>query len=246
MFEAPKLKVKRANRHIDELNACLSEFVETDFCSLAIEEDAQGHNIVRIEMRKNLPCEVPLMIGDAIHNLHSALDITFCDLVRMSGETPDEYTKFVFRDTRDNLVGALKQGKLKAAKAGIIDVIADTIKPYKGGNDALYALHDIDILDKHLLLVPAVSLYGLHDVSLKTAMGGFLVFDFMEVEGGVGPECHLVRVQQGLKVERYGKPAFSVEFGDVPYFKGRNVVPSLHQLSQLVFGVIATIENKCK
>ena len=34
LFRGSKLKIKRANRHIDELNEALNAFVETDFYTL--------------------------------------------------------------------------------------------------------------------------------------------------------------------------------------------------------------------
>jgi len=83
---------------------------------------------------------------------------------------PDRYTKFPFYETRSELVGAMN-GKLKAAPE-ISRLIRDEIKPYKGGNGLLYGLHDLDIVDKHRLLIPIVSIVELRGASGEDERGG--------------------------------------------------------------------------
>jgi hypothetical protein len=47
----------------------------------------------------------------------------------------------------------MKGGKIKYLRQNVIDVL-NTIKPYKGGNDALWKLSKLNNIDKHRLLVP--------------------------------------------------------------------------------------------
>ena len=84
---------------------------------------------------------------------------------------PDRSTKFPFYQTRSELVGAIENGNLKAAPE-ISRVIIDDIKPYKGGNDLLYRLHDLDITDKHKLMIPIVSIVELRCASGEDDCGG--------------------------------------------------------------------------
>ena len=60
-----------------------------------------------------LPSEVSLIIGDAIHNLHTALDLMIWEIESRIGK-PDRSTKFPFYQTRSELVSAIEKRNLKA------------------------------------------------------------------------------------------------------------------------------------
>jgi hypothetical protein len=242
LFIGSKLKVKRADQHIDELKSIILAFLKTDFYRLHIEKDPKnGNNVLKFETTKEMPCEVPLIIGDAIHNLRAALDLMACEIVVMAGDTPDRWTKFPFRDTREELVGAIKGGKIKAAPQTIIDLIVDTIKPYKGGNDPLCDLDDLDIVDKHKLLIPTTSVVGLTGVSAEDE--GHNSFEFQYIAVGQGKKQNIVSTPYNLNITKQGQPAFDVRFDKGQIFEGQPVIPTLHKLSQLVSGIVQTIEK---
>jgi len=241
MFESAKLKVKRADQHIEELNRILADFVNSDFCRVEIEKDQDtGNHIVKFRQSKSMPPDVPLVIGDAIHNLRSALDLMACEIVSASGGTPTKWTQFPFRDTRQELVGTITGGEMKIAGADIISLIVDKIKPYKGGDDGLCALHSLDITDKHRLLIPVASVTALTNVNAR--FGGVTMTRCTFTVGGGG----VINIASGgpdLQIEGHGTPAFGISFSEVEVFEGQPVVPTLHQLSKLVAGVIEAVEK---
>ena len=88
-----------------------------------------GKEILGFQSVKEMPCEIPLIIGDPIHNLHAALDLLFCELIRVCGGTVSEWTNFPFRTTRNELIGTINGREIECIGGVIIDLIVDTIKP---------------------------------------------------------------------------------------------------------------------
>jgi hypothetical protein len=131
---------------------------------------------------------------------------------------------------------------MKVAAPAVISAIVNEIKPYKGGNDPLRALHDLDITDKHHLLVPVISVSELNGVTLK--FGGAHMYD-CTVRVTDSGELRVANVNPDsvLELENKGQPSFSVLFAKGQPLGGEPVIPTLHQLSQLTTGCVDTIEQ---
>lgn len=240
LFNASKLKIKRANHHINDLQLALETFLKSDFYRLSIKKDPNGgNNVLEFKSTREMPWMIPLIIGDAIHNLRAALDLMTCEIVTMANQIPDKYTKFPFRETRQELESAIPGGKIKFAPQTIIDLITDTIKPYKGGNNPLYALNDLDIIDKHKLLIPTISVTSLVGVSIVDS-GGNRFYD-ITLRVGQGGTLHPISTPHNINITNNGQPTFNVFFDKGQVFEGQPVIPTLHQLSQLVSGIVQTI-----
>jgi len=240
MFDAPKLKVKRANQHIVELNNALAVFVDTDFYSLSVNKNIDtGKYVLKFKMTKPVPCEIPLIIGDAIHNMRTALDILACEIISLSGGTPSKWASFPIRETRQELEGAIN-GEIKIAGPDIVDIILNAIKPYRGGNDSICALHSLDIADKHRLLIPIISVAALKRVNIKAGPATFTDCTF-----GVGADgvLNILGMPAKFEIQGTAQPSFNILFDKDQVFEGEPVVPTLKQLSELVFSIIDTIEQ---
>jgi hypothetical protein len=147
---------------------------------------------------------------------------------------------FPVRKTRQELEATINGGQIKIAGADIIDLIVNSIKPYVGGNDALCALHALDVTDKHKLLIPLLSVSALTNVNAR--IGGitftncsFTVSSDRVLNVGSFPDGE-------LKIEGKATPAIGIAF-DKGTMEGEPVVPTLHQLSQIVSGVVDAIEK---
>ena len=241
MFKDAKLKIKRANQHIQELQGKLAAFLETDFCRLHIEHNPNaGQLVLTFEMTKSVPEDIPTIIGDAIHNLRATLDLVACEIVTTANGTTD-YIKFPVRDTRYELIAAMKGGEIQVAGADIIALIQDVIQPYKGGKgESVWVLHGLDITDKHLRLIPTVSVAALTHVTGRLGTAAFTNATF-----SVGPSGRLqiTGMPGPVAFENYGQPAFAVLFGKGQVFEGRPIVPTLHQLAQLIARIVEAIEK---
>lgn len=250
MFEAARSKIKWANKHITDLNDALKAFIQTDFCDFAVEHNPQtGDYVLAITHKLSLPCEIGLMVGDALHNLRSALDIAYVEAVMLAGCTPSDRTQLRFFNTRDELISTLGKGILQTAP-DIVDVIADLVKPYATGNNPLFALHDLNISDKHIRILPVVSV-------------GHVVIDHVDLISESGAPIGVIQgctatIREGGKLCIYGQsgpyakfhaqgriePSFVVHFGKVGnVLEGKPLVPTLNQLSKVVSGVVEIFEK---
>lgn len=227
-FEESGLKVKRANEHIYQLDAVMAEFAKTDFHRLFVEKDPEtGYDVLKYEPTKPLPWNVPLIIGDVIHNLHSALDLAVYDIVSRTGVEPSRDLYFPFRRDRDKLVSALKGREIKLLGPAIIDLILNEIKPYPGGNDALYALHDLDITDKHKLLVPILSINSVRGISAEDDRGNRLIDFTLTVPA---TDVSVISTAGNLKITDQGQAKVDIVFDkgqffeDEPYFSNARAI----------------------
>lgn len=110
MFEGARLKVERADQHIHALERCLREFTENSFTT---RPHASGMDITYTFLAP--PSEVALILGDAVHNLRSALDHLTWELDAAEEDEIPAYSSPLGR-TEESL--QRRVGRCKAAPAG--------------------------------------------------------------------------------------------------------------------------------
>jgi hypothetical protein len=156
MFEDSKLKIKWADEHIRNLALLIGGYLQTKFCDFGLKKDGStGKYKFIIEIIKAPPWQIPLIVGDAIHNLRASLDVLVCDMVRKAGHVPTTWNCLPFRDDRQKLIDAIHGGLEQAIGNRMALVLVDKVRPFRnGGDQPLCALHDADVNDKHLLITP--------------------------------------------------------------------------------------------
>jgi hypothetical protein len=162
---ASREKVKRAEKHIRDLDVLLSTLA--NLYSLAVEQDSrQKISFLKFDIQTS-PQELidcALVIGDALHNLRSALDVLYYGQV--VGQT--RYTRFPILDTREKLVVTLENAlEKKQITPEIYSLILDTVQPYEAGNYPLWFLDKLNIRDKHQLLIPVEKLMRFDNIRLE-------------------------------------------------------------------------------
>jgi hypothetical protein len=60
---------------------------------------------------------------------------------------------------------------------------------------------------------------------------------------GQGGVLYLANMPGNVEIEGYGQPTYAVLFDNGQVFEGQAIIPTLKQLSQLVSGVVNTIEK---
>lgn len=151
-------KIERAEEHVRDLESEVGHFFRSVPYSIVQHTDLDtGEQTREFRILKEPPLRVSVIVGDIAHNLRSALDNLAWQLVLANGGTPT-------RDTGFPISGSAKEfetkglGKIRGASAEATELIR-ACKPYKGGNDALFALHRLSVLDKHRLLVTVAVAY---------------------------------------------------------------------------------------
>ena len=213
-FSASELKLKRARQHLTELQTELGAYIQSEpmkFILNPTEKNGKPDILLTIEIT-TLPSCIGAIIGDVIHNLRTALDLAACDAVRAAGGN-DSDVYFPFCKTSDELEAMIKKRKIHRAGLAAVELIRD-LKPHHNGNFALRAIHDLDIYDKHEAIIP-----GLFEFRSPT-------INNFDDDGAFSPTAVP------------GTGGFDFAFPPVIGMEGRRLIPTLHELVQLVDGIV--------
>lgn len=147
------VKYHWAQKHIRNLEASLTAIRNTDGYDLSTEDDSEtGEVTYYCSKVSTIQDEIRLMLGDAIHNLRSTLDHLAHKIVEAAPNgIVDKWTCFPIFDS-PHAYNTLKHGKVKGIGQFAMAAI-DRLQPYKGGNSYLWILHQLDIADKHRLIL---------------------------------------------------------------------------------------------
>ncbi len=159
IFEDSKLKLTRARYHLESLTADMKEYAAT--AKIVYEPIVGDDENVIFKIEPDASKSFALIIGDIVHNIRSALDILICDIGRMRGCKSSEKFFFPFPENEKAFNGEMNnQGSryhcLNELNNDVIDKLK-AFRPYKeNGNVDLKGLHDLDIIDKHKLVLSTV------------------------------------------------------------------------------------------
>jgi len=158
------VKVERAKDLLQDLESEVRSFIDSKPYIIGVRRESEpSQNVYFIDSIQSLPLKVSAIIGDVIHNLRTALDHLAYQLVLVgTEEEPSTHIYFPIGNDESDYINRRDrqiQGALPQAIAEI-----DALTPYKGGNDLLWQLHKLDIIDKHRVLITAGSAY--HSVNM--------------------------------------------------------------------------------
>jgi hypothetical protein len=232
-----RVKVERAKKHVRDLDVAIRTFLGSDLKPYLVtrQRDPNMLDLVfNVASVRDVPLEFSAILGDAIHNLRGALDyLAYALVVRKQGHAPGREVGFpIFCNAKGYELG--KKGKIGAMGQAAIEAI-DAIKPYKGGNDALWRLHQLDIIDKHRLLI--VSFVARQDID-KGLKGG-RVLEFRRSPVKVGDE--LFRVPADFEKHVDVDFTFDVAFGESQIIECDPVIPTLNVFTKAVEDVLARL-----
>jgi hypothetical protein len=116
-----------------------------------------GERATLAKEREDVTAKAAAIAGDSAHNLRSALDHAYWDIVHPFANTPDEERKiqFPFASTEERLARVAKSRLADRVSEHFFESIC-LLKPYAGGggNFFLYLIEYLDIPDKHRTLIP--------------------------------------------------------------------------------------------
>ena len=240
-FEASHKKIQRAYKHIEDINSLLRDFAKGDIHSVIVDHDTHtGQNFLRMEFREDLfpSIDCALIIGDALHNLRSALDFMWYEFV----SAPTKWTRFPISDTGEELKARIKSA-LKQQQIIVSDgeFMVEKIQPYKSGNVLLWGLHDMNIRDKHHLFIPVVKLMVVFDVRLEdenclpigpTGFANETSFRLEITES----------INRKITVKNKGRPSAQIYFGEDAPFQNQSVIPALGRIAEEVTRTVKAFE----
>jgi hypothetical protein len=206
------LKIKRANEHIADLEKTISSLPESDIATVEINPQG-GNEVIKHDFgNPDVLTDLALIAGDAVHNLKCALDYTWLETISvLVPDAVSKFSKFPIYATKDKLEGALRGKKIDTACPDLFKLVVDEIKPYNGGDFAIWSVHRLDIRDKHRLLIPALHYSSVSGIETKNKSTGEISRDgFTMATNQPPPLC--IPMPLELHVEKKGKVSVSVMF----------------------------------
>src|SRR3954466_15009690 len=131
LFAASYVKLARARHFIQELEAEAERYKNSDPTSVRLDHEANPPNI-HVEW-KGVTLMPGAIIGDAVHNLRTALDLMASELARINGKS-DKDVYFPFASSADRFDQAIKSRSFDKAGDDAVALLRK-FEPYRGGNE---------------------------------------------------------------------------------------------------------------
>src|ERR1700733_7639613 len=139
LFRGARLKVKRAQHHIGDAHQLVKAFISLNPYKIIVEKHPDGSQELTLTVTQSLDKNLPLIIGDAIHNLASALDHLTWEMVRLDNITPSCHLQFPRAPNTKEYINTV-HGKIKGVRRETMRLFEE-IQVYPGGHGgSLYEL----------------------------------------------------------------------------------------------------------
>jgi hypothetical protein len=268
-FASPRLTISRAQHHIDDFNAKIIEFVSSQPWSYIIDQDLKGgQDLHKIKFARRLPAELPCIVFDDANNLRSVLDQAGYASAIAGGNPNPKRSSFPFGEDlaglNNNVDG--KRGVCKDIPPEIVALFR-SFKPYKGGNDALWALNKLCNTKKHCALVPfdigraqlSVTQISQQPTTVVRKGDSFeLAFEghTTGIIGGMSVknsdwdpdkyEITLARTPLGSHSHYRPNVTLNVALDSIETQRGKPAVAVLREMMRVVDGILSASEAECR
>ena len=155
MSDSARQKIDRATQHITELSGL---FLKRKPFTYVLETDIlTGERATFAKKNKLVVDEASGISGDIVHNLRSSLDHAYWKIVSPFAGTQAEKKaiQFPFSKTKGKLKEAISNRLADRVSPTFFKALLD-LQPHgePGGNELLYMIHELDIIDKHQFPIP--------------------------------------------------------------------------------------------
>ena len=237
MFTSAKLKIERAEHHIADLKDRFKAFIDSHPDTLTVTIDSDS---TTIKPSQDLPVALSLIAADAIHNLRTSLDHATWELRGLDGGKQDRWTKLPVADERVSYEGLCKGietplGDLPEFFKGL-----EIFKLGKGG--MIWALHNLDVIDKHIILSVASQRISQPSFTITPERGGQINVFGGTFDLGEGATMFKIGGPSDVKMYQNSNTSVDVVFGNVDGFEFKPVIPTLVHLRDAVNDVITQFE----
>jgi hypothetical protein len=251
-LEGPKLKIERAKSHIRDLVERDAEFFSgPDGPPYIIRREPYdkdpAQECFKVKMIREIDAEFPIIIGEVIHNLRSALDHLTVILGELNCCANTRQIHFPVGRDKAHFELPETQKKIKALSPDAQSMIRG-LKPYKGGNDLLWAMHECSLVDKHNSLISvAVSRQGgpVGSLRLSTLQEGY---NYISVPqwNAFDKEAIVLTFPKGATVESDDSLGIilSLSFREIDVIKGKSVIATLKQFVDLTKNIVSAFERR--
>jgi hypothetical protein len=229
----PFRKLDRADAHIKELDEIIKGLLDSHKGTVSVEADVNPEWLLCVANEPfDLPDRLPLVVGDAIHNLHSAWDHLAVLLVNPPASMMWK-VQFPFARTAAKVEEEIDKRGFLRCDTEVLDAIRD-LRPYRdnGGNEQFFALHKLDIQDKHRLILTVAHLEALPWVAIRYGPQGGMMASMTPFGTENGREVCRIPATSNVKIGDHLNPGLGVLFGQGIPLAGKPIPKTLHYLSE--------------
>lgn len=235
-FDGARLKLRRAEKHIADLRCTFESFSAMHRHQVRVENDPAGaHRSLEVRFEDDLPSDLALILGDAIHNLRCVLDHATWELIGVEGGERGRYTRLPTADSKANYESQC--AGMRNVSPRVIEFLVD-LGAYDGGpGDWLYALHQLDIAEKHRVLTPIAGVLAIPNLTVLNEAGSVVAtFQDCKLEMNEDGKARLMVLPPWTEI-RIGDqpgPRIDIFFANVKPFAFQPIFPTLEYLRNTV------------
>ena len=159
-FASPRSRWKRGKEHAAKLKKRSDSFFKTVPRDTVREKEPNGFELLKFKIEKPLPEVCTHYAAEALEALRSALDQTGYAAAVVSGVAKPKNAKFPFGDTAPDVDNDIRRGCRDLPPD--IQALFRSFKPYKGGNDILWALNKLRNATHTTLIPVGTTVGGIH------------------------------------------------------------------------------------
>jgi hypothetical protein len=258
-LEGARAKIERAKEHIRDLDREKTAFLALNPYAVTPEFHVEhGSTAYFLDKLQPIPVCIPLLAGDAAHCLRAALDYLAYSLVPELARKPNVRIYFpICKSLKKYAPESVKKtdGMPKEAKK-----LIDTFKPYGGGDDRLWELHLLDIIDKHRLLVTTATTVATLGFEIDSAFVESSFKGMVKLPPGAIPKqtfnfpapeplfpmekgALLYSVKGNFETDHRINFIFDIAFGEPEVFKGQLLVKTLSELANMVESIVLSFNG---
>lgn len=156
MFVSAKSVLSRADHHIKGLKSAIGSFAPDKPYAYRVDHDpVSGKYLHKAIFSQEFSDDNSCIIFDAVNNLRASLDqMTYAIAGRHKpGRNPEDFAPFPFAKDSNHWPNRIRG--LKNDIPPEILTIFESFKPFKRGNNTLWALNEMANIKKHAILIPA-------------------------------------------------------------------------------------------
>jgi hypothetical protein len=174
MTDSAFLKIDGAAKRIHELDELIRE--TRPFRYVVETNTNAGERTLRPKANEAIVARGGLICGEILHNLRSALDHAYFEIIspHCTSDKERRQLQFPFTERADRLGEIMKNRYAHRGGTGFCSALRN-LRPYgeNGGNNLLYLIDELNIVDKHKLLIPTTDYKVLSDKVIRQSIPDF-------------------------------------------------------------------------
>ena len=236
-----KIRLARANEHLANIENISRTFSHSHEIVREMEPDGV-HEAVKLLVAP-MPETLPVIVSELVFHLRSALDNLACCLAVANGKSAARVS-FPIAADRTEFEDPKMQSRIRKLPSAAQKLVR-RLKPYKGGDNLLWAMNKLRNNDIHARLVCLI-LHGPHwkASTITTSIPPF-GNSMIEIQYPHTFEDQLVlaRCTAGASVEYDTKPDIDIAFSDIEFLEGERVVAKLRQMVDRTERIVQIFER---